>query len=265
MIDLITVVFRDELEVLRLQAQSVERYGQNLGTIYVVVNDADTVADQIDPDWWGARSGQVQIVCRSRWPVDYDQNGWLTQQLLKLLATDLCTNSWSMILDAKTLFVEPITIDEKPQVGELDIYPVFKTSQQIVSELFDIDLKKQLGPGGVPFIVNNALVQDLIADVVAKTNQSFSEWFQRQGMVTEFILYSGYVVYRFGSFDAVYDSKHSTLHPCNICHSEVASFDRKFKEMQTANTVSIHRRAWAQLSPQQRSQYLEFLSSRGIK
>jgi len=265
MIDLITVAFRDELEVLRLQAQSVERYGRDLGTIYVVVNDTDTVADQIDPSWWGARSGQVQIVCRSQWPVEYDQNGWLTQQLLKLLATDLCTNRWSMILDAKTILVQPITVLDIPQVGSLDIYPVFRTSQQIVSQLFGIEFDQQLGPGGVPFIVNNALVQDLMADVVARTNLSFGEWFQRQGMVTEFILYSGYVIYRFGSFDAVYDSRHSSLHPCNICHSEVASFDRKFTEMQTANTVSIHRRAWAQLSQQQRSQYLEFLSSRGIK
>jgi hypothetical protein len=147
----------------------------------------------------------------------------------------------------------------------LDIYPVFEVSRQRVSDLFGIDLKKQLGPGGVPFVFDNQLVQDMINEVQTLTDQQFADWFQQQGMITEFILYSGYVVYRYGCLDQVYNVESLTFVPCNVCHSEVDAFDRKFDEMKNANTVSIHRRAWSQLTSTQQNKYIEFLKSRGIQ
>lgn len=268
MIDLITVVFREELSVLKLQAQSIERYCQNvdLNKIWIIVNDDTLDTNEINTNWWGEFSNRVTIIHRSAWPYDFNSNGWLSQQVLKLLATDLCVSEWSMVLDAKTILVKPMTsIINKPAVGSLDIYPVFEPSKKIVSDLFDIELTHQLGPGGVPFILNNALVKEMIEEIAIRTNKPFAVWFQEQGMVTEFILYSGYLVYKFGSFDLMYDTKHSVLQPCNICHSEVPSFERKFKEMATASTVSIHRNAWSQLNDEQRQQYINFLNDRGIK
>jgi hypothetical protein len=54
MIDIATVVFRDELPILKLQAQSIERYCQHIGirNIYVIVNDDDDTIHQIDAGWW---------------------------------------------------------------------------------------------------------------------------------------------------------------------------------------------------------------------
>jgi hypothetical protein len=268
MIDIVTVVFRDELPILKLQAKSIQRYCNNLnvGKIIVVIND-DTMSDSdINIKWWGSFQQRVVVVHRSHWPINYAENGWLTQQLLKMLATELCVSKWSVILDAKTLFVKTVPVfDSKPQVGQLDIYPVFKVSQQRVSDLFDIDLKKQLGPGGVPFVFDNQLVQDMIDKVQNLTGQQFADWFQQQGMITEFILYSGYVIYRYGSLANVYNVESSTFVPCNVCHSEVNAFDRKFDEMKNANTVSIHRHAWSQLDAEQQNKYIKFLQSRGIQ
>jgi len=150
-------------------------------------------------------------------------------------------------------------------VGVLDIYPVFDISRQRVNALFDIDLQKQLGPGGVPFIINNSVAQKLIKEIKQLTQQEFPTWFQTQGMVTEFILYSGYVIQQYGSFDVLYDTTSVAIIPCNLCHSEVGAFDRKFQEMQKSITVSIHRNAWNQLTTQQQNQYTEFLTSRGIE
>jgi hypothetical protein len=130
--------------------------------------------------------------------------------------------------------------------------------------LFDIDLQKQLGPGGVPFVMNNQVVRDMIKEVESRTGQNFAAWFQAQGMVTEFILYSGYVLFAHGSFDLMYHIGEPVIVPCNLCHSEVAEFDRKFAFMPRATTVSIHRQAWQQLSDQQRDQYRDFLAQRGI-
>jgi hypothetical protein len=177
-----------------------------------------------------------------------------------------------MILDAKTIFVRPLALDQlfsehgQIQTGQLEVYPVFEPSRQIVNNLFGIKLTAQAGPGGVPFVVNNQIMRDLIADITARVAQSFLPWFQEQGMLTEFLLYSGYVVKMGGSLDNMY-SKHNNLGGIvNVCHSEVRAWDRKFKEMQQPDTltVSVHRNAWTQLTNQQQQQYLSFLSNQGI-
>jgi hypothetical protein len=51
-----------------------------------------------------------------------------------------------------------------------------------------------------------------------------------------------------------------------MCHSEVSRFDAKLAEMSLpkTNTVSIHRNAWAQLTPEQQQQYRDLLIQHGI-
>jgi hypothetical protein len=268
MMDLVIVVFLDELPTLKLQARSVELYCRNmdLGDIVVVVNDDRMTVDDVDPAWWGLFKDRVKVIHRSSWAVDYSENGWLTQQLLKLLACARGENTWSMVVDAKTLFVGTVKkYHDQPQVGLLDIFPVFEPSRRLVSELFDIDLQNQLGPGGPPFIIHNQLAQEMIQEIQLRTGEDFSAWFQRQGMVTEFILYSGYVQYSQGSLDKIYNTEYSNVVHCNVCHSQVAEFDRIFSLMPQANTVAVHRNAWPQLTDHQRTQYTKFLAQRGIQ
>jgi hypothetical protein len=266
MIDLVTVIFHEELATLKTQAQSLAVYGKNLGTIFVVVNDDAGTGSRIDRAWWGRWQEHVQVVNRQAFGNKWSDNGWLSQQVLKLMTATVSSNDWSMILDAKTFFVKPMTeFDHRPAVGQLDIYPVFKPSLDIVNELFDIELTKQLGPGGVPFVVNTKQARMMVEWIEHHVEQEFVEWFQDQGMLTEFMLYSGWIQRQYGSFDALYDVSRSDIRPCNLCHSEVASFDRKFAEMQSTDTVSIHRRAWPQLTQEQQTKYIEFLAGRGIE
>lgn len=274
MIDLVTVVFRDELDVLKLQAESIELYcqDQTIGDINVIINDDTMSAEDIDPAWYGKMAGRVKVVHRQDFGCQFADNGWLTQQLCKLLAS--AANSWSrwsMVLDAKTILVQPVDrhklFDEQHRLtwGYFPIFPVFAPAQKIVSELFGIDLKNVAGPAGVPFFFENESVREMIQAVEQKTQQPFAQWFQDTGMVTEFILYSGYIQYRDGSLDSMFTNAHK-YSLCNICHSEVASFDRKYLDMQkdTNITVSIHRRAWAQLSDIQKKAYQDFLTAKGI-
>jgi hypothetical protein len=270
-IDLVTVVFEPELPVLRAQAQSINLYCQDLGikNIYVIVNDHDRIAGQIDLAWWGDMQHCVTILPRRTFSADFVDNGWVSQQVLKLLGAAVSFNTWSMALDAKTLFVKPLRFDDlmdsqgRAQTGQLKIYPVFELSRSRVSQLFDIDLTRQLGPGGVPFVFNTSMVRAMIADIEQRTGESFPAWFQTQGSVTEFILYSGYLEYTHMT-DLLYNTEQCRLPPCNLCHSEIAAFDRKFQEMQRSLTVSIHRNAWSQLSQEQQQQYHVFLQQRGI-
>ena len=265
MIDLITVVFDEELETLKTQAQSVAVYGKNIDTIFVVINDNAGTGSKIDRTWWGRWQERVQVVNRQTFGDQWSDNGWLSQQVLKLMTATVSSNEWSMILDAKTFFVKPmLEFESSPAVGELDIYPVFKPSQDIVNKLFGIELTRQLGPGGVPFITNTQATRDMVDWIELHTQQDFVTWFQAQGMLTEFMLYSGWIQ-RQGGFDQLYTVTHSDIQPCNLCHSEVAGFDRKFAEMQSTDTVSIHRRAWPQLTVEQQTKYTDFLKSRGIE
>ena len=273
MIDIITVVFKDELKILQAQAQSVARYCKQLdiGNIYVVVNDEDHITQLIDGSWWGELHDRVIVTPRSVFSTQWHSNGWLSQQALKLMTASISYNHYSMILDAKTIFVRELTLDKlfnpqgQLQIGQLDVFPVFEPCRKIVNQLWNIDLQKQAGPGGVPFFVRNNVVRAMIADVYAYTHQNFPTWFQRQGLVTEFMLYSGYIVKGAGSLDVLYSQRNNIGGIINVCHSEVDAWDRKFAEMSQPNTltVSVHRGAWAELSAEQRQQYQMFLIDRG--
>ena len=263
MIDICTVVFQEELDVLKLQAHSIERYGYDVGVIRIILND-DCV---VDPAWWGKWASHVKVIPRNTFGNNWCDNGWVSQQVLKILGSAQSTNTWTVILDAKTILVKQIDVFDthnRPQVGVLEIYPVFFPSQQIINQLFAIDLQQQLGPGGVPFFINNAQARDMITDIESRTGIDFAEWFQSQGRVTEFMLYTGYLQSN-NLIDALYNTSASVVNPCNVCHSEVAVWDQKFKNMKQATTVSVHRNAWSQLNSTQQQQYRDFLKLRGIE
>jgi hypothetical protein len=274
MIDICTVVFRDEIPALECQAQSVALYCQDLQprNIYVVVNDHESLAQEIDPNWWGTMASRVLVVPRTAFSAPWVEDGWVNQQLWKLLVPSISYNCFTMVLDAKTVITKPIQraqlVDQQGRlkVGIRDIQPVFEASRQITQELFDIEMTKQIGPAGVPHFFHNDTVRLMIADVTLKTQQSFPAWFQKQGKLTEFILYSGYLLMKYHSLDAIYNTQQEVMQPVNVCHSEVAGFDQKFQHMLDNNTtsVSVHRRAWKQLTLDQQNQYRTFLIDQGI-
>jgi hypothetical protein len=70
----------------------------------------------------------------------------------------------------------------------------------------------------------------MVAETTFLIGDSFPHWFQARGRLTEFLLYSGYLEYRFKGFDTFY-SPEKSFSVCNVCHSEVNSWERKFKEM----------------------------------
>ena len=126
-------------------------------------------------------------------------------------------------------------------------------------------MTEQLGPGGVPFFFHNDTVRAMITECNLRTHQSFPRWFQKQGKLTEFILYSAYCQFRYSTLDALYSRENAVL-PANLCHSEVARADQILRAFATDSTTSvgIHRRAWDQLTKEQQQQYRMLLIDRGI-
>jgi hypothetical protein len=271
MIDIVTIAFEDELGVLQVQAQSIDLYCKDLGiqSIYVVVNDTQAVADQINPAWWGSLQDRVRIIQRDTFSTKFVKDGWISQQALKILASTVSFNEWTMVVDAKTLFVKTVNPDEiiassnQLTWGYAPIQEVFASAGQTVSQLFGIDLKHVAMPMGVPFMFHTRTVREMVSEVEQRTGQSFPEWFQHQVEATEFILYTGFVQFKYG-LDQMYLDTHR-FPVCNICHSEVDSFERKFAEMLgNVYTVSIHRKAWMQITEEQRTQYRTLLQQRQL-
>jgi hypothetical protein len=276
MTNLITVVFDEELPILKTQAQSIDLYMDNdvVDQILIVVNDQDHVASKIESTWWGKFQDRVCVIPKKNFCTQFHSHGWYSQQLLKLLAAASCYNPWSLILDAKTLFVKPITKsmlfdkDLRACVGRsLPIAPVFVPAQTKTQNLFGIELPDVLSPAGVPFFFHNNTVRDLISTVENMTNQSFAEWFTQNTDLTEFILYSGFVTYKFKNFDTLYNQITASLRCMNVAHFEINVFEEKWQEIKNNpqfTTVSVHRHAWSQLTPQQQQNYRDFLSSKGL-
>jgi hypothetical protein len=275
MIDIVTVVFEQEIPVLRAQAQSIALNCQRIGirNIYVVLNDVETIASQIDPAWWGPLANSVLVIPRTAFSTPFVADGWVSQQVLKLLTASMSYNTYSMILDAKTVFVRELdpntVIDSTGRIltGRCPIYPVFDPSKKIVEQLFEIELPDQLGPGGVPFIVHNDTVRMMIAEITLRTKMPFPIWFQQQGMVTEFILYAGFVKFLCGELSVLYDEQNKLGHVVNVSHDETDQWLSKISQMnrQHTLTVSVHRGAWSKLTAPQRQEYRDLLLQRGIE
>lgn len=260
--DLCTVVFRDEIEILHQQACSIHLYCNDIENIFVVVNDTVEVCNQIDPQRWGQYQDRVHILPRTVFGAKWCDNGWVSQQVLKLACASISQSNWCVALDAKTIFVNPLPSmisNGRVCVGTLPIFSVFEPSRQIVNQLWNIDLRQQLGPGGVPFWFNPMQVRAMIADIEQRKKSNFISWFQEQGMLTEFLLYSGWIEYQQGIDTTVAPCKISVQ---NLCHTEVNIADQKLSAMNNSNTVSIHRKAWPQLTVQQQQRYQSLLAQR---
>lgn len=275
MIDIATVVMREELPMLRLQAESIARHAHGIGVrnIYVVVNDDDAVVREIDPAWWHHMQGQVLVIPRTAFSAPWVEDGWVSQQVWKILTAAMSYNLFTMVLDAKTILTRTIdtawlfTPDGKLRSGaDFPIYDVFQPSRDIIQNVFEIEMTHQAGPGGVPFFFHNDTVRLMIADITVRTMTSFPRWFQDQGRVTEFMLYSGYVQKRYGSLESIYAQRAPEMDPINLCHSDARTFDEFMAdaERRAGVSIGIHRRRWAVMSELERQRYRLFLIDRGI-
>jgi hypothetical protein len=273
MIDLITVVFRDELDFLKIQAHSIDLHTkpQDICTIYVIVNDTDDVAELVDPAWWGQHKN-VQIVPYSKWNYNTRVNGWENQQLCKLLGASEAASNWSMCLDAKTWFVQELELDKlfdqtgRPKVGFMNVIPVFRSSRDFVEAHYNIKMNQVLGPAGVPFMFHTATVQSMINEF-----DNFIDFFQTNvrypHFVTEFHLYDGYILSTHGTYEALYNKEQQYI--CfNIADFDVENFEDHYENILLNSpdllTASIHRRSYPLLSKEQLIKWQQFLFQRKL-
>lgn len=278
MIDLIIVVFQQELHLIKIQARSIELNleSHRINKIYVVVDSEDSVADLVDPAWWGINANKVKIIPRSQLGLAPQLDGWSRQQLYKLLAAEQAESEWSMCLDAKTWFVQSLEWDKLFDGNGLvrfRSFPTidhFKSAQVFLEKFYNVELPHVIGPGGVPFMFRTELVKEMVVDIGQRTGVRFFDWFAIHLMdpyrATEFMLYSSYIIYKLGSYSTLYSrDQYYTVN--NLTDWEVAdSFDLIFSRMHDprALTVSIQGRAYPHLTDDQMSKWTDFLISKNL-
>jgi hypothetical protein len=273
MIDLITIVFRDELPLLEIQARSINQFinPQDINTITVIVNDTDDVVDLIDTSWWLTNQSKVQVLPYSKWNYTSRITGWENQQICKLLAASESNSLWSMVLDAKTWFIQPLELsklfddEHRPCVGSQGISEHFVSSQQFVEQYYNVKLDRIIGPAGVPFMFHTETVRAMIDSI-----DNFIEFFQTNvrypNLITEFHLYSGYVLLQYKTYNTLYN-KTQHYDYLNIADWEASDFDQIFEQLVNNSsilTASIHRRTYQDLTPKQIHQWAEFLVNRQL-
>lgn len=300
MIDFVTVVYNDELNFLETQARSIELYvpREQIGKIIVILNEElnkplpeDNIPCVVDPAWYGINADKVQIFDYhdfgyTNYNYDYSfRAGWENQQLCKLLAAKLVQNEWYCVLDAKTWFVNPFNYfnfvsgdAHKFNIREIEWHPGFAESVKSINRELGIDMKTAIGPAGVPFFVHSNTVLEMMQYIenVVHPGEKFHDFFltrskvEHPGFITEFCLYSGYILKKYGHFNELYHVDPTNcsrnITPVNIDTQDLHRFNELFVLMQhpIVTTVSIHRNAVAKLKLHQLKLWLNFLEQRNL-
>lgn len=278
MIDLITVVFRQELLFLQLQAKSIDLHidSNYLNKIFVLVNDATDVAEQIDVTWWGKHSRKVQILHRDQVALHpYLLDGWSSQQLYKLLTATRSEEEWAMCLDAKTWFCKKLEwhklFDSQGRVRfkKFKVFEPFKSAQECVEQFFKIPVPDIIGPGGVPFMFHVPDIFAMMKEIETVTQGNFYDFFVDKVKyptgLTEFVLYSAFVTKQYGNLDTLYSDDQNYI-VVNIADFEQSNFDEKLNLMTNEDTftISIHRRAYKLLTDSQFKKWADIVCRAGL-
>lgn len=273
MIDFITVVFRPELFYLQIQAQSIERYidTDKIGTIFVIVNDQESVCSLVDTAWWGINQDKVKIIWAASFGSTHFINGWESQQYYKLATANIADSEWSMCLDAKTWFISTLDFgllfDDKKRVRFKKYRNWFSQAEKTLNIFFETENKSIIAPAGVPFLFNTEQIHLLIKFIENKgitLHRFFTHFVRNPWSITEFTLYSAWIQYQ-KIFGKLYNTN-QYYNVTNIAGHEAKDFDYKLDQMRAEETLtaSIHRVAYPKLTNQQLEIWVDFLRSKNL-
>jgi len=270
MIDLITVVYKDDVPLLKVQAQSINQYvlPADVNSIVVIVNDDASIVNSIDTAWWGQHQNKVKVKPRS---FVSDIVGWESQQLCKLLAAADSTVTWSMSLDPKVWFVKQLDMTKlfdnngKPRSIFSNTAPHFDNARQFVEKLYNIKIPAIIGTNSTPFMFHTATVKELINSI-----DNFVMWFQTNvqhpNMVTEFYLYAGFILSKYSTYYSLYSNERYYR------MAAIGAYDSNKIEIlfrpgimdlthPEVNVVAIHRNVYASLSDSKKTDILNLMVS----
>lgn len=279
-IDFLTVVFDPEIDLLVTQGKSMDLYfdDKDVGTIFVMINDEDRVAEKVNPSWWGKHSKKVCILTRTA--VNYHPpqkiGGWETQQVMKILGSARSQADWCIVVDSKTWFVRQYDHSEWFDSRDrakcwLQPFPdFFYQGAAMTAELLGAKEVKAIWPSGVPHFMVPKIVRNMLDYFQTKFGSSFVDVYHNNcffpNAMTEFGTYDLFVLAQ-DLYDIYYVS-HFHLGGVinNLADWQAEEFDQWFNFALSSKpwTMSIKPAALPLLTPEQKERWYNFLRERGL-
>jgi hypothetical protein len=255
--NLVTIAcYRDFYQIL-LQAESISLFLEPC-THYIIVNE-----EKVDLDFWYKwlspyyKNHKLKIIPR----VDYEYGrvtallknseetiGWRTQQLQKLLIARYLDSDY-LILDAKTIFVKPCSLNEwDNSFGSFHPRPInetFYNTNYLYSKIFNRELLKSSPFGFVP----SKMILEPLKRYLEKDN-NYENLYKQLFLPETFILNgdtspaSEFLFYNYIVYDYL-ENQHTRHYPNTFWFNNQYEMNNiEFSEMLLDQplTISIHRR-----------------------
>ncbi|QDE33756.1 hypothetical protein FIV50_02450 [Microbacterium foliorum] len=216
----VTVTFRAEDALLRLQARSMARFldASVVETIIVIDNGSPglgTRARRSLLSEYGVLAPRVRIGRAEELTHLPFASGWTLQQVLKISVSTTVETPWYVLLDAKNHFVRSVArsdfvAPDGRARGGFHSYAAHPLLPRLRTTLAYLGLSESLAdrfpPTSTPFVMNTEVAQSVIADVADRSGRPFAEEFVKQNL-SEFFLYSGWVARRSGGWSEMLDGE----------------------------------------------------------
>jgi hypothetical protein len=259
----VSVAFEAEVPLLVLQARSMARFlpSADVGAVIVVDNSGFGMSRSVRrglDQAYGVLADRVRVV-RPRQVVRVPvTTGWRSQQILKLAVSHQIEAAHYVVLDAKNHFVatpEPtffVADDGRPAANTYSYreHP-HRSSLEHVLTYLGLDPAAYLDSFTAtvtPFTFETARVRAMMADIEQRSGRRFADEFVSQEL-TEFFLYSGWLVRSGLRLDEVFDVRQSfcpTVWPGKANRDGVAAAVSQ-SERDGSPLFAVHRSALARL------------------
>lgn len=217
MIDFVTLVYNHpiEIELLKLQAISFQYCeSEFINKIFIFYNDSGNNNIEFLKDYYPKNLlSKVNIIYRDNIFDKDSRSSWKNQQYFKLYISNYIESKYYVILDGKNHFIRRINLNDfikndKPKLymnnpGEMIKYyrnclEYFKIKNPFEYKYND-DNSKAIGNNilltTTPYIFITQQVKNMINYIESKEKKSFYDFFMKNTSVTEFYLYSTYLIF----------------------------------------------------------------------
>lgn len=276
---IVTVTYRAEDALQWLQARSLARFAApDLVERVIVIDNGDPLMSRGARKRliaaYGALSERVEVVPAGEVSQLPPASGWMGQQVLKLGISRLVETPWYVLLDAKNHLIRRVDVgdllvhDGRAR-GGFHSYADHPLLPRLHHTLDYLDIERgaaeHFPPTSTPFMMKTPDARAVIDSLEEKSSTSFAQEFVRADL-SEFFLYSAFLLKRDGGWDALYDGvaiQSPTVWGGRASLSGVeeaiALVDDK-----DAPFFAVHRRALRRLDRAARERLADYWVARGV-
>ena len=232
-LDFVTICFNHELELnlMKLQAFSFKYVEPKMiSNIIIFYNDTGVNKLEFIKQYYPViLQSKVTIIYRDN-VIDKRQGStWKNQQFFKLFISNYIKSKYNIMLDCKNHFIRKTTLadfikNDKPklflgQPGDMIKYYKNCLSYFEIKDPFDYEYNKEgtqaTGTNVLmtttPYVFITEQVINLINYVKNRENKTFYDFFEKRKSITEFYLYSTYLIYTDTINKHEYDSQNNMV------------------------------------------------------